>query len=396
MDAGKVVVAILAIGIGSLMAQAAEGGGATFQHVQKQVQVGNKLAIVGAKAPAGTVLSTQANSRAELKMPNGAVARIGQGSNFVFDSHKMTLSKGSGLFKGAGSTTTVVTPSLNCGTGSGVLSVHASKGYEACFILDGKGTVNGQPLIAGEALVKEKGVTHKIVFDVQRLLQTSSLVSKFPQTPWVKETFAVAAVQHELATQSAVIAHNHTKAASGATSASTNNVANSALVALQSRGVVARNAGNLIVAFGNGAEGRLTNGAITINNSSSLTLNSTIRGGTNLFAANRGGNGGALIVGGGSGGVSGATLNLGNPGLQPSGGSLILSSTTSGVGVQSSAGVVNTTISGATLNMSPVVVSSGALILHGTTPQLIRNSDGTFQVINNSGNIVKIVGQPSH
>ena len=158
---------------------------ARITHAENKVSIAGQPAGVGATVAAGQTIVTGSRSRAEVTLPDGTVARIGQGSSFSYDGSKLTLNQGSALFNLAGKNTKIVTPALTRTGSAGVVSVHASQSYNALFALKGSDTVNGSPLVAGQAWVSESGGPRTFTFDMQKMVGTSTLVTKFPQTPWV-------------------------------------------------------------------------------------------------------------------------------------------------------------------------------------------------------------------
>jgi fibronectin-binding autotransporter adhesin len=167
---------------------------------------GSKVSVAGQPAAAGTTISagdtivTGSGSRAELTLPDGTVVRLGQGSSFTYTGSKLVLNQGTALIRVAHKNTTVTAGSRTYTGGPAVVSAQASKGSDGLFVLQGSGKVNGAPLIAGQTSVLEKGKDRTFTFDLQKLVGSSALVTKFPQAPWVAETAALASVQHQLLT----------------------------------------------------------------------------------------------------------------------------------------------------------------------------------------------------
>ena len=179
-------------------ALAAKNHAAKLTLAENKVTVAGQPKGVGSTIAPGETIVTGSHSRAEVTLPDGTVVRIGQGSSFSFDGSKLTLNQGSALFNIAGKNAKIVTPALVRTGSAGVVSVHASQSYNALFDLKGSDTVNGTPLVAGQAWVSERGAARTFTFDMQKMVGTSTLVTKFPPTPWVAQTAALASVQHQL------------------------------------------------------------------------------------------------------------------------------------------------------------------------------------------------------
>lgn len=189
---------ILATALCTSAALAAKNQTAKLTLADNKVTVAGQPKPIGSTIAPGETIVTGSRSRAEVTLPDGTVARIGQGSSFSFDGSKLTLNQGSALFNLTGKNTKIVTPALVRTGGAGVVSVHASPSYNALFDLKGTDTVNGTPLVAGQAWVRESGGPRTFTYDMQKMVGSSTLVTKFPQTPWVAQTAALASVQHQL------------------------------------------------------------------------------------------------------------------------------------------------------------------------------------------------------
>src|SRR5262245_4140466 len=106
---------------------------------ENDVAVAGKPLRAGATVRTGETIVTGARSRADLTLPSGAVVRIGQGSRFAFTGSRLELTQGSALCRLSRKSSVVSTPSRIFAGGPAVISVHASKGYEGLFVLEGNG-----------------------------------------------------------------------------------------------------------------------------------------------------------------------------------------------------------------------------------------------------------------
>jgi hypothetical protein len=185
-----------------------------------KVTVAGRPAASGISIAPGDTIVTGRRSHAELTLPDGTVVRIGQGSSFTYTGSKLVLNQGTALVRIAHKGTTVVSGSRTYTGGPAVVSAQASSGNDGLYVLHGSGKVNGAPLIAGQTSVLDHGKDRTFTFDLQKLVTTSALVTKFPQSPWVVQTQALASVQHQLLTAKITTAAQSQKAAAGGTASS--------------------------------------------------------------------------------------------------------------------------------------------------------------------------------
>ena len=395
----------------------------------------NKVTVAGQPKPLGSTIApgetivTGSRSRAEVMLPDGTVVRIGQGSSFSFDGSKLTLSQGSALFNLTGKNSKIVTPALTRTGSPGVVSVHASHNYNALFDLKGSDTVNGSPLVAGQAWVSEGGAVRTFTFDMQKMIGTSTLVTKFPQTPWVAQTTALASVQHQIIAaikaQPALVSQRPvvTTAANGSTvvtvgrSSGTPGFLSKLASAFSGKpaagggtqgGTLQVSAGGLLL---NGT--KVANSAVTINSAitgsdinrnisgGTLTISAanTYTGATNTYTGVTAINVGTLSVGNGTFATfTGATFtNL------TAGGSINLNTNVVDSGATNLAGLVKTgtgtlVLNGAinSLDTTTTLANSVTLPRFNTTtvPTIIpTNGTGTLSVVgaaNSTGGAVKV------
>lgn len=370
-----VVAAVLASALCTSASLAALGENAKLTVAENKVSIGGQPKAAGSTLAAGETIVTGARSRAEVTLPDGTVVRIGQASSFSFDGTKLVLSRGSALFHLTRKNTTIATPALVRTGQPGVVSVHASPSYNALFVLEGTDTVNGTPLVAGTAWVREGGAPRTFAFDLKKMTSTSTLVTKFAVTPWIANTQALATLQQKLvaannANPAQVQVVNRTAAgATNKTGANGITLANSPTIAAVShsgattgilgavRSLFAGNGGTLAVNRSSNAAGTLT---LTGNNtfSGSLTKNGAPLGGT-LVDSNPAATGPGAI-GGASGlavGVNTATL-VSNLGL--SGSAINVTATNGGlIGLNAGTLQFNPTISGNLITSGNVTVATG-------------------------------------
>lgn len=269
----------------SLFAARAERARLTI--ADNKVSVAGQPTAAGATIAAGETIVTGSRSRAELTLPDGSVVRIGQGSSFTYNGSKLVLNQGTALIRVAQKNTTVVTGSRTYSGGPAVVSVQASKGNDGIFVLQGGGKVNGATLIAGQTSVLEHGKDRTFTFDLQKMVATSSLVTKFPQTPWIVQTAALGAIQHQLLAGTIVQSAQSVKggqqvAAANATSGLVSSRAAGQLISKNTAKLVSTGAGGVLIVNGNGSPafgGTLSAGGST------LTLDNSNGGAvTNLSA----------------------------------------------------------------------------------------------------------------
>ena len=198
------IVALIAIAFSTADSWAAKGAvkvtGARLTFADKKVSVAGQPAASGTTVAPGETVVTGRGSHAELTLPDGTVVRIGQASSFTYTGSKLVLNQGTALVRVAHKNTTVVSGSRTYSGGPAVVSMQAARGNDGLYILQGAGKVNGSPLIAGQTSVLDHGKDRTFTFDLQKLVGSSALVKKFPQTPWIVQTEALATVQHQLLT----------------------------------------------------------------------------------------------------------------------------------------------------------------------------------------------------
>ena len=198
------IVALIATAFSTADSWAAKGAvkdiGARLTLADKKVSVAGQPVASGTAVAPGDTVVTGRGSHAELTLPDGTVVRIGQGSSFTCAGSKLVLNQGTALVRVAHKNTTVVSGSRTYSGGPAVVSMQAAKGHDGLYILQGTGKVNGSPLIAGQTSVLDHGKDRTFTFDLQKLVGSSALVTKFPQTPWIVQTEALATVQHQLLT----------------------------------------------------------------------------------------------------------------------------------------------------------------------------------------------------
>ena len=380
-----VVGTLIATALFSSHALAAKGGNAKLTLASSKVTVAGHSASVGSTIAPGETIVTGAHSRAEVTLSDGTVARIGQGSSFSFDGSKLTLNQGSALFNITGKSSKIVTPALVRTGGAGVVSVHASQDYNALFDLKGSDTVNGSPIVAGQAWVNERGTARTFTFDMQKMIGTSTLVTKFPQTPWVAQTTALASVQHQLIAAikaqpaSAALRPVITAAANGSTVVTVGRSSGTpgflGRLASAFSGKPAAGAGTqggtLTLSGTNTAGGGVTiSGGLTKTGAATLVLNgaSTTAGAVTFSSAL---NAGTLSIGNGtSATISGAGLNT-----LASGGTLVLNANTGVLGVNSGVATISNS-----------VVGQGALTF-GNTVTNVSGAAFNLATLNNAGTI---------
>ena len=198
------IAALIAIAFSTADTWAAKGvvkiTGARLTLADKKVSVAGQPAASGTTVAPGDTVVTGRGSHAELTLPDGTVVRIGQGSSFTYAGSKLVLNQGTALVRVAHKNTTVVSGSRSYTGGPAVVSAEASAKTDGLYILQGTGKVNGAPLIAGQTSVLDRGKDRTFTFDLQKMEASSALVKKFPQTPWIVQTEALATVQHQLLT----------------------------------------------------------------------------------------------------------------------------------------------------------------------------------------------------
>jgi autotransporter-associated beta strand protein len=194
------VVALIAISFSTSHSWAARSSGARLTIADHKVSVAGQPVASGTAIAPGDTIVTGSRSRAELTLPDGTVVRIGQGSSFTYTGSKLVLNQGTALVHATHKGTTVVSGSRTYTGGPAVVSAEVSKKTDGLYILQGGGKVNGVTLIPGQSSVLDRGKDRTFTFDLQKMEASSALVTKFPQTPWVAQTQALGAVQHQLLT----------------------------------------------------------------------------------------------------------------------------------------------------------------------------------------------------
>ena len=194
------IVALIAVAFSTADSWAAKVTGARLTIADNKVSVAGQPTVVGTTIATGDTIVTGRRSHAELTLPDGTVVRIGQGSSLTYTGSKLVLNQGTALVRVAHKNTTVVSGSRTYTGGPAVVSAEASKKNDGLYILQGGGKVNGATLIPGQTSVLDHGKDRTFTFDLQKMEGSSALVTKFPQTPWVVQTEALAAVQHQLLT----------------------------------------------------------------------------------------------------------------------------------------------------------------------------------------------------
>ena len=407
-----VVAAVLASALCTSASLAARGENAKLTVAENKVSIAGQPKAAGSTIAAGETIVTGARSRAEVTLPDGTVVRIGQASSFSFDGTKLVLSRGSALFHLTRKNTTIATPALVRTGQPGVVSVHASPSYNALFVLEGTDTVNGTPLVAGQAWVRDGSAPRTFAFDLKKMTSTSTLVTKFPVTPWIANTQALATLQQKLvaanaANPSQVQVVNRT--ANGATNtagAKGITLANGTAFAAVSRSGATTGILGAVRSFfsGGNANGSASQGALTKGGGATLTLTQGSAGGIIVNAGNSGiGNtltraqngaaGGTLQISNSSGSIfsggsaAGATLALNNYSVA----NTVVNYTSAGNAITLTAGagaltggVVNVTAGtlvsgGSSGNTGNLTITSGNLNLtSGLSPGTIVASGGTI------------------
>ena len=378
----------VSLGLCAIPSHAASSAGARVTQAQKDVSSAGVPLASGDTPAAGAPVVTGANSRAELKLANGTTVRIGQGSSFSFDGANLSLKQGSALFKLGGGKAKIITPSLGCTAGTGVISTHSAKNYEACFVIEGSATVNGVALKTGEGYVRENGSARKIAFDVKRMLDTSFLVTKFPRTPWVVEAFAAAAIQSELLAanraQSALLS-GRAPVNAAAVAAGKNRTA-LPLVASAVRG--SQGGGGAASAVVSNAASGVSGGTLTVSSGSSVSAGVITTGAGTLFLGN------SSTYSGGT--VSGATLITSGGTLIANGNGInrIISNNTvpivittapvsggiglGNAGTSTNAGVILVGNPGTGVNTGNIYTNNGVLTVNGAGTGVLNVNAGTI------------------
>ncbi len=387
-----VAVAVLT-SLSAIPSHAASPGGARVTQAQKDVSSAGAPLQTGDTPATGVPVVTGANSRAELKLANGTTVRIGQGSSFSFDGGNLSLKQGSALFKLGGGKAKITTPSLGCTAGTGVISTHSAKNYEACFVIEGSAVVNGVSLKTGEGYVRENGSARKIAFDVKRMLDTSFLVTKFPKTPWVVEAFAAAAIQSELLAanraQSALLsgrtpvnaaAAGKVHAASGSVASAVRNSQGAGTAAIASSSAARVSGGTLVVSSGASVSGGvITTGAGTL----SLGTSNTYSGGSGA-TLNVGGSGATVYVGGMRQFTTGGTGQVINIGTTPVSGGNGLGN----AGASTNAGVILVGNPGTVVNAGNIHTNNGVLTVNGANTGVLNvNAGGSLHTITTANGV---------
>ena len=362
------VIALITIAFCTADSWAARTVTARLTIADNKVSVAGQAAGAGATIAAGDTIVTGSRSRAELTLADGTVVRIGQGSSFTFTGSKLVLNQGSVLLRIARKNTAVVAGSRSYTGGPAVVSAQASKGYDGLFVLQGGGNVNGMPLIAGQTSVLEKGKDRTFSFDLQKLVGTSSLVTKFPQTPWIAQTEALASLQHQLLAGKIVQAAQSGKsgqqgAVANATSGLVSSRVASQPISKGTANLVSTGAGGVLIVNGNGSRalggtlsvsgsGRALSagGTLTLNNSTGVVLTSS----------------GSVSLG--SGGI--ATIDLTKTGLGSLGGTLQISNPNT---IQSSSVTLTDTINAVAAKIIPV---TGLVNVTGGSQTVIQQTGG--------------------
>lgn len=137
-------------------------------------------------------LLTGRKSRAELKLNDGTIARVGQLSSFTYGkgTRLLEVKQGSALFvvpKGMGGTTIQAGAVTAAITGTSLL-VQVFGDRVLIYVYEGSVEVAGQAVRAGQVItVPNGGAATLAAFDVARGVQTAALFSKFIDAPSQEE-----------------------------------------------------------------------------------------------------------------------------------------------------------------------------------------------------------------
>ena len=383
------IVALIAIAFSTADSWAAKAAvkatGARLTIADNKVSVAGQPVASGTTIAPGDTITTGSRSRAELTLPDGTVVRIGQGSSFTYTGSKLVLNQGTALVHVTRKGTTVVSGSRSYTGGPAVISAEASKKTDGLYILQGSGKVNGAPLIAGQTSVLDRGKDRTFTFDLQKMVGSSALVTKFPQTPWVSQTQVLAGVQHQLLTAKVTPAGKP-----GAPMAS-HDIVSSKVANLVSTGAAGRSfagrAGSPGSSVGGALQllgGPLSLGADKVAVIKSAAISSFTNGGTLQLSGGSISSGASLTINGAiltaaSGQMLGASsvvdLNNSNANIQAGsitktgGGTLVLNGATQNFG-----GVTGTAAGAITVNASNFNLTSG---VSGTLP----GGNGTVDMV---------------
>ncbi len=141
---------------------------------------------------------TGRKSRAELKLNDGTIARVGQLSSFTYGkgTRELQLKQGSALFvvpKGLGGTKVQAGPVTAAITGTTLL-VQVFADRVLIYVYEGSVDVGGQAVAAGQVItIPNGGAATLAAFDVRRGLETAALFSRFVEADSQAEIMRVIA-----------------------------------------------------------------------------------------------------------------------------------------------------------------------------------------------------------
>ena len=390
-----VVAAVLSSALCTSASLAARGENAKLTVAENKVSIAGQPRAAGSTLAAGETIVTGARSRAEVTLPDGTVVRIGQASSFSFDGSKLVLSRGSALFHLTRKNSTITTPALVRTGQPGVVSVHASPSYNALFVLEGTDTVNGTPLVAGQAWVRDGSAPRTFAFDLKKMTSTSTLVTKFPVTPWIANTQALATLQQKL------VAAN---AANPSQVQVVNRTANGATNTAGAKGITLANGTAFAAVSRSGATTGILGAVRSFFSGGSANANASLASLTKTGA-------GTLTLTQGSTSAAGVVINTGVSNsastfllnnAQTSGGTLTISAGTLDVGSFGTAArlavgngtFATTTTIGGIISAPVLNTSGGTLVVNGNTTNLLTGtSGGTFTSL--SGGSINLVNSVS-
>jgi filamentous hemagglutinin len=368
-----------------------------------KVSVAGQPVAAGATIAAGDTIVTGSGSRAELTLPDGTVVRIGQGSAFTYAGPKLVLNKGTALFRVAHKNTTVTSGSRTYTGGPAVVSAQAANGHDGLFVLQGSGKVNGIALIAGQSSVLEKGKERTFTFDLQKLVGSSALVTKFPQTPWIAQAGATASVQHQLLT--AKITPPHKGAQGGVAGGNSSRVPAQDIVSSSLARLVSTGAAGTSVASRSGVPGNFQFAGGPVSLGANLTaviksavISSATNGGTLQISGALINTGGVTVTSaiGGAGSnaallakAGAGTLNLNTGGTLSAGNSGAVAANTNNFVLTT--GTSNSILAGVTTgNTLAGGTTGGALTIAGGTNTITNTGTGTLTVA--TGGLISGIG----